>query len=241
MSSRCVGHRRHLVTLVSCVLVLCAALAPAASRAQSARSGEVCPAPASSSTGVSVPVAGAPATGATYAAPEEIVACVGPHAITGAIFDHWIAVARGAARTRTRSRVNQPAPTPQEALQEVMGFLISTGWVLAEAHALDLHVSEAKVRHTFARLAREQFPKRRGLRAFLRSSGETIADLVYRVKLTLLSTKIQKHAIAGQHGAAAQQQALDGFVKEFHARWLAQTYCAQSFAIADCGHVEATV
>ena len=119
-----------------------------------------------------------------------------------------------------------------------MGFLISSDWVIGEAQNLNIHASDVEVRRRFDHIRREQFPKRGEFTAFLRSSGQTVADLLFRVRLNLLSGRIQSRTIAGLRGAAAQEHAIAHFVSEFKSKWLAQTYCLPAYAVSDCGHVQ---
>ena len=122
-----------------------------------------------------------------------------------------------------------------------MGFLISSDWVLGEATDLNVHVSEGEVRHTFAHIRNQQFPKKREFKTFLKQSGQTVADLLFRVRLNLTSTRIQKHVLAGHRGSHSQQRALKRFVHDFKLKWEAQTYCDPGYAVTDCGHVQAAL
>jgi hypothetical protein len=165
--------------------------------------------------------------------PEQIVACVGPQSITGATYMHWATVVRKSASP------SKHGPSTSEVVNEVMGFLISSDWVLDEAAALNIDVSESTVRHTFDHTRAEQFPKQREFRAFLRKSGQTVADLMFRVRLNLTSARIQKRVVAGHRGTRGQQRAIKRFVQEFKLKWTGQTYCEPGYATSDCGHVQA--
>lgn len=81
----------------------------------------------------------------------------------------------------------------------------------------------------------QEFHSRRAFRTFQRSSGETIGDLLLRVRLNLLSQRIQRRVVAGHRSSSSQEQALAGFVRAFKSRWQVQTYCATQYEIADCG------
>ncbi len=168
-------------------------------------------------------------------ASEQIVACVGSQSITGATFQHWAHVAR---RADGPVKDHQPRGV---VVQQVMGFLISSDWVLGEAQARNIVVSDAEVRHTFDHLRAQQFPKRRAFKRFLKRSGQAVADILFRVRLSILSERIQKAVVAGHHGARSRRHALESFVHEFKAEWKAQTYCAPTYAIQDCGHVQASL
>ncbi len=76
--------------------------------------------------------------------------------------------------------------------QEVMGFLLSSQWVLSEAEALGVKVSDDEVKKQFTKIKNSQFPSSAEFQKFLTSSGQTISDLLLRVKLNMLSTKIQQ-------------------------------------------------
>jgi len=76
--------------------------------------------------------------------------------------------------------------------QEVLGFLISSSWVLGEAESLGVKVSDAEVKKEFEKIKNEQFPKAAEFQKFLATSGQTVSDLLLRVKLNMLSSKIQQ-------------------------------------------------
>jgi foldase protein PrsA len=76
--------------------------------------------------------------------------------------------------------------------QEVLGFLISSSWVLGEAESLGVKVSDKEVKKEFEKIKNEQFTQPGEFQKFLASSGQTVSDLLLRVKLNMLSTKIQQ-------------------------------------------------
>jgi hypothetical protein len=168
-------------------------------------------------------------------APKQIVACIGSQSITGAAFSHWAVVAQkseGSSKHRLSA---------SEVMKQAMSFLISSDWVLGEAADLNIHVSEGEVRHTFDHLRAQQFPKKKEFKAFQKQSRQTVADLLFRVRLNLLSTEIQRQVLAGHHGAHSQQRALKRFLHDFKLKWEAQTYCDLGYAVTDCGHVQASL
>jgi foldase protein PrsA len=79
--------------------------------------------------------------------------------------------------------------------QEVLGFLISSEWVLGEGNSLGVKVSDKEVKKQFETIKSQQFPKPAEFEKFLTTSGQTVSDLLLRVKLNLLSSKIQQHVI----------------------------------------------
>jgi parvulin-like peptidyl-prolyl isomerase len=76
--------------------------------------------------------------------------------------------------------------------QQVLGFLISSNWVLGEASDQGIKVSDAEVKKQFNQIKNQQFPKEADFQKFLANSGQTISDLLLRVKLDMLSQKIQQ-------------------------------------------------
>jgi foldase protein PrsA len=76
--------------------------------------------------------------------------------------------------------------------QEVLGFLISTAWVLGEAESLGLKISDKEVHKRFEEIKSQQFPKAADFEKFLATSGQTVSDLLLRVKSNLLAQKVQQ-------------------------------------------------
>lgn len=110
------------------------------------------------------------------------------------------------AATSAKPAKGQPAPSTKElkaeceteykSLQtEVLGFLISSQWVVGEASSLGVKLSDKEVKKEFAKIKAEEFPKAAEFEKFLATSGQTVSDLLLRVKLNLLSQKIQKQIV----------------------------------------------
>ncbi len=76
--------------------------------------------------------------------------------------------------------------------QQVLGFLISADWVLGQAEEQGVKVSDKEVTARFNQLKKQQFPKEAEFQKFLASTGQTVSDLLLRVKLSMLTTKIQE-------------------------------------------------
>ena len=73
---------------------------------------------------------------------------------------------------------------------EVMQFLIQAQWVQQEAEKQDVKVSESEVRKSLEDQKRQAFPKEADYKKFLKSSGMTEEDILFRVKLDTLQTKL---------------------------------------------------
>lgn len=97
----------------------------------------------------------------------------------------------------SKSALKSQCATQYKSLQqEVLGFLISSSWVLGEAKAMGVKVSDKEVHKEFEKIRAEQFPKASEFEKFLASSGQTVSDLLLRVKLNLLSQRLQKKIIS---------------------------------------------
>jgi hypothetical protein len=164
--------------------------------------------------------------------------CVGSQAITGATYAHWLTIAEKASGAPVKG---PPPSSAAELRKEVLGFLISADWVTGEARHLQIHVSAAEIRGRFYAIRRQQFPKHAELEGFMRQSGQTVADLMFRVELNLLSSRIQRRILARHHTVRGQQRALSRFVKTFKSSWQLQTYCAAPYISEDCGHVQSAL
>jgi hypothetical protein len=102
-----------------------------------------------------------------------------------------------------------------------------------------IDVTPAQVERSFVHIRKQQFPRYKEFQAFLLSSGQTVGDLKFRVRLNLLSQRTTKRVLTGRRGSA-KQHALAHFVRGFTSRWRARTYCAAAYLTPDCGHVQST-
>jgi foldase protein PrsA len=118
----------------------------------------------------------------------------------------------------------QPKPTPATlkaqceqqyaALkQQVLGFLISSNWVIGEASEQGVKVSDSEVQKQFNQIKSQQFPKEADFQKFLASSGQTISDLLLRVKLNMLSSKIQQK-ISKRAGKKPTQKEITAYYEQ---------------------------
>jgi foldase protein PrsA len=81
--------------------------------------------------------------------------------------------------------------------QQVMQFLISAEWIEQEADDRDIEVSDEEVQKQFEDQKSQSFPNEKQYQQFLETSGQTEEDLLFRVKLDVLSTKVRDEVIEG--------------------------------------------
>jgi len=112
-------------------------------------------------------------------------------------------------KTQLKSECEQQYKSLQ---QEVLGFLISSSWVLGEAESLGVKVTDAEVKKELEKIRGEQFTQPGQFQKFLASTGYTVSDLLLRVKLNMLSTKIQQKVSKEKH--APSQAEIEKYYKE---------------------------
>jgi foldase protein PrsA len=100
----------------------------------------------------------------------------------------------------TKSELKSECEQQYKSLQqEVLGYLIASSWVLGEAESLGVKVSDAEVKKELEKIRNEQFTEPGQFQKFLASTGYTVSDLLLRVKLNMLSTKIQQKITKEKH------------------------------------------
>ena len=81
---------------------------------------------------------------------------------------------------------------------QVLAFLVQAEWVIKEAAHLGVKLSDKEVKKEFEKIKSQSFPKPAEFEKFLATSGQTVSDLLLRVKLNLVSTKIQQKIAAAK-------------------------------------------
>jgi SurA N-terminal domain len=131
---------------------------------------------------------------------------------------HWARIAARTAGSR-----------PSQQLGAAADLLIQQRWIEGEARALGIRVSAARVAREFRRQRRASFPSLRRFRRFLADFGYTRADLLGRVRIDLLTTRIRDRVLRGVP-EAEQEERLEAWVADFRVRWQALTRCTPRFA-----------
>ncbi len=66
---------------------------------------------------------------------------------------------------------------------QVLGFLIEAYWYQADAHKLGIKVTDAQVAKALAQAKKSQFPTTAAYKTFLTETGQTQADINYRIRI----------------------------------------------------------
>ncbi len=148
------------------------------------------------------------------------VASIAGVPISKASYEHWLAVERAGGTTSNASH-------------RALSFLITSQWVVAEASGRKVSVSDTEVKQRLAQIEKQSFPKAGSFQKFLAKADETEADLLARVKVELLESRIAAKVTAGKSGAQAKS-VLASFQRAFQAHWKRYTTCKPGYVMEDC-------
>jgi foldase protein PrsA len=81
---------------------------------------------------------------------------------------------------------------------QVVQLLVSYQWIQGEAKDLGVKVTDAEVKKSLEQQKKQSFPKAGDYEKFLKTSGQTNEDIVQRVKVDLLTTKIRDKITKGK-------------------------------------------
>lgn len=82
--------------------------------------------------------------------------------------------------------------------QEVLGYLITSQWVIGEASSLGVSVTDAEVKKQLASYRKTSLPTAADFERFLAQSGYTVSDLLLRFKVQMLAQRIQQKILAAK-------------------------------------------
>lgn len=155
---------------------------------------------------------------------NDVAVRVGDSTIAKVTVAHWMAVTAG-GRAVTSSAGQQY----RQLHQQVLGFLISSQWVLGEAAEQGLKVSDREIEQGLKQKVRVSYPGGESeLRQFLKDTGQSLSDVKFEIQAHLAEQKIRQR-LAEREAPIAQSQ-------------IASYYDGhrQSFAIAERRGLEIT-
>lgn len=109
---------------------------------------------------------------------------------------------------------------------QVMDFLIRARWYELDATRVGLSVSAAEVQRSYEHEKARRFTTPRAFDAFLKQSGETVQDLLFRVRINQIATTLARR---GHKSPQAISRQLEASFKP-------QTRCASGFRSSDCAN-----
>ena len=119
-------------------------------------------------------------------------------------------------KTAPKPAKGQPTPTDAdfkkqcqqeyESLRDqVMQLLIQNEWVSGEAEDQGIKVTDDEIKKAFEEQKKQSFKKEADYQKFLRTSGFTEADVLFRVRLEQLSNKLREKITKGKDKVTDQQ------------------------------------
>jgi foldase protein PrsA len=126
--------------------------------------------------------------------PSDTVATVDGRTIERRSFNHWLEIT---AKTEGKPR--------DQVRDQVMHQLLVGLWIEGEAEDRGISVDAAAVRRDFERQKRLSFPEDADFQRFLKSTGQTEKDILERVRLDLLSSRIHDDVTGGEPKVTEEQ------------------------------------
>ena len=109
---------------------------------------------------------------------------------------------------------------------QVLAFLIESDWYQADAVIDHITITSAQVASALKTDKRKQFPTAGSFRAFLKLTGQTNRDILFRVRINLIYVALVKQA----HGNSRS------VLRDARKQFLATTSCARYYVISDCAN-----
>src|SRR4051794_11011026 len=107
-------------------------------------------------------------------------------------------VPKGAKKPTTAQLKTQCQQQYDALKQQVMQFLVSAEWIAQEADKQGVKVSNKEVQKQFQDQKKQSFQKEADYQKFLQNSGMTEADLLFRVKLDVISNDVRTKILKGK-------------------------------------------
>jgi parvulin-like peptidyl-prolyl isomerase len=107
-------------------------------------------------------------------------------------------VPKGAKKPTTAQLKTQCKQQYDALKQQVMQFLVSAEWIKQEADKQGVEVSDKEVQKQFQDQKKQSFQKEEDYKKFLQNSGMTEADLLFRVKLDVISNDVRTKVLKGK-------------------------------------------
>ena len=155
---------------------------------------------------------GAAATKAVVPDPPNYTACIA-HLETTAPKP-----AKGQSKPTAAQLKTECEQQYQSLKQTTLGFLITANWLLGEANEQGVKISDAEVQKAFSKIKSQQFPTEAAFQKFLASTGYTVSDLLLRVKLEELSTKIQQK-VTKDAGKKPSQKEIQSYFEQHKSQY----------------------
>jgi hypothetical protein len=135
-------------------------------------------------------------------------------------------------------RSSVPGPNAKDyprIAERALGERLDSIWIQGQAKEMGIGVRPRGVARELARLKKRAFKNEAQYRHFLKEAHFTNHDVRERVKLQMLSEKIQVRITAGLSEAEGRR-AFNRFVREYGVRWQGRTVCAPDYVTERCSN-----
>lgn len=144
-----------------------------------------------------LPAAGLSACGGDDEVPRGAVADVDGKPISQRDFDRWLTVVNASQQppSKNRKKPKPPkrgSPTYNQLRDQVIQFLVSARWIEGEAADRDISTTEKEVERQFEQTRDQSFQSKKAYERFLETSGQSQDDILFRVRLDVLSNKLRQ-------------------------------------------------
>jgi hypothetical protein len=130
----------------------------------------------------------------------------------------------------------------QELRASTLNKLISWDWTIGRAHALGLRASDAQVRQQLARVIKTKSLYGPNFDRYLKLSGQTMADILFRSRVQLFEVEMAakaERAMAALPKTLNEKQRQLAFLNLAHRylatkSWVAKTSCRKGYVVSAC-------
>src|SRR5439155_2675766 len=128
--------------------------------------------------------------------PAGDVATVNGRPISKAEFDHWLNVifkSQQSPSSKTAAKLPKQGSTTYNQLRDqATAFLVSALWINGEAAERNITTTTAEVAKQFQQTRSQSFPSKKAYQQFLQRSGQSQADIDFRVRTDVLANKVRE-------------------------------------------------
>jgi hypothetical protein len=139
-------------------------------------------------------------------------------------------------------RSSAPGPHAKDypgIANRALGERLDAIWIQGQAREMGIGVRSREISRELASLKKKAFKNEAQYRRFLKEARFTRRDVRERVKIQILSEKIQVRILFGLSEAEGQR-AFNRFVKEYVGRWRGRTVCAPGYVTVRCSNSPAS-
>jgi len=135
-------------------------------------------------------------------------------------------------------RSSAPGPDAKDypgIANRALGERLDAIWIQGQAREMGIGVRPREISRELASLKKKAFKNEAEYRRFLEEAHFTRRDVRERVKIQILSEKIQVRIASGL-SEAERQKAFNKFVREYEERWRGRTVCAPDYITVRCSN-----